>query len=607
MSKKSKIILCVIGIFLVTSILIGISYAYYIFSVSQSGSNVVRTDCFEITFSDGNDINLSNAIPLSEDDAKELTPYTFTIKNVCNSNMFYNVNIESLETSSLDLNFLRYKLDNKDSNLLGNISNNDSSLIVNTNVSSSKTVYSGLIAPNMSKTHELKFWIDIDSTVEQSSEKLFESKVVVIAHHKPENESSILVAGEEFNRILKTLSVGQSQISASSNSAITSIQRSLTAPQDSDNSVIVSIGGSEKPIYAWFKNGIIYLYTSSDKIMLNPDSSYQFLRFNGITNLDMTIFDSTYVVDLSGIFSSMDNLQTIDLSGFDTSSVTDMSSMFYNDKKLLSLDISSFNTSNVTDMSSMFNSLNNLESLNLSHFDTSNVMDMSYMFYGLNKITSLDLSNFDTSKVTEINAMFARMSSLSSLNISSFDTSNVVDMNLMFSGLNSITDLDVSHFNTSNVTDMSGMFYNMSNITSLDLSHFDTSKVMNMSNMFLGMTNLVNLDISSFDTSNVTNMEGIFNESKSIKDLDISSFDTSKVTNFRFMFYKMDELETIYVSNKWSMVNAEETLRVSMFNDSVKIVGGAGTTYDENHTDYEYARVDDPTNGKPGYFTLKTT
>jgi hypothetical protein len=43
-----------------------------------------------------------------------------------------------------------------------------------------------------------------------------------------------------------------------------------------------------------------------------------------------------------------------------------------------------------------------------------------------------------------------------------------------------------------------------------------------------------------------------------------------------------------------------------MFKNCTSIVGGAGTTYDANHIKNEYARVDDPTNGKPGYLTLKT-
>ena len=47
-----------------------------------------------------------------------------------------------------------------------------------------------------------------------------------------------------------------------------------------------------------------------------------------------------------------------------------------------------------------------------------------------------------------------------------------------------------------------------------------------------------------------------------------------------------------------------------IFNDTFincsKLVGGAGTRYNSSNANGDYARVDDPTNSKPGYFTLKT-
>ena len=42
-----------------------------------------------------------------------------------------------------------------------------------------------------------------------------------------------------------------------------------------------------------------------------------------------------------------------------------------------------------------------------------------------------------------------------------------------------------------------------------------------------------------------------------------------------------------------------------MFEDDTKLVGGQGTTYNSSYMRKEYARIDDPSNGKPGYFTYK--
>ena len=82
MKKKYKLILLFVGIFFVISLMIGGSYALWVFSVSQSGSNVVISDCFEITYTDSDAINLTNAIPLTDKEARELTPYQFNEDNL---------------------------------------------------------------------------------------------------------------------------------------------------------------------------------------------------------------------------------------------------------------------------------------------------------------------------------------------------------------------------------------------------------------------------------------------------------------------------------------------------------------------------------------------
>ena len=109
-----------------------------------------------------------------------------------------------------------------------------------------------------------------------------------------------------------------------------------------------------------------------------------------------------------------------------------MASMFSGASGLTDLDLSNFDTSQVTNMTYMFNNAKGLTSLDLSNFDTSQVTNMAYMFYGAKGLTSLDLSNFDTSQVTNMNSMFASLGSLTYLNIVSFDTTNVTNAGSLF-------------------------------------------------------------------------------------------------------------------------------------------------------------------------------
>ena len=68
---------------------------------------------------------------------------------------------------------------------------------------------------------------------------------------------------------------------------------------------------------------------------------------------------------MNEIFSGCEGLTDLNLSGFDTSRVWDMSRMFKDCKNLSQLDLSSFNTSNVINMTRMFTGCSGLTSLNI--------------------------------------------------------------------------------------------------------------------------------------------------------------------------------------------------------------------------------------------------
>ena len=241
-------------------------------------------------------------------------------------------------------------------------------------------------------------------------------------------------------------------------------------------------------------------------------------------------------------------------------------------------------------------------SIDLSSFDTSNVTDMQYMFSEV-QTTSLDLSSFDTSSVTNMDSMFTG-SVATTLDLSSFNTSNVENMSHMFA-CSTATTLNLSSFDTSNVTNMYAMFYH-SPATTLDLRNFDTSNVTNMGSMFACST-ATTLNLSSFDTSNVTNMTSMF-YNVSTTTLDLSSFDTSNVTSMVYMFRSSDDLETIYVSDKFDTLNLATDGSLSgsteMFKGCTNLVGGSGTVYNSSKINKEYARIDNPPDS-PGYFTRK--
>ena len=226
----------------------------------------------------------------------------------------------------------------------------------------------------------------------------------------------------------------------------------------------------------------------------------------------------------------------------------------------------------------------------------------AYWFYDCNALTTIaGIENLKTDNGTSMDNMLSGCSSLTSLDVSNFNTSNVKDMSLMFYGCSGLTSLDVSNFNTSNVKDMSSMFYGCSGLSSLDVSNFNTDKVMSMNRMFDRCSGLTNLDVSKFNTSNVTDMGSIFYNCSSLTSLDISNFNTDNVASMYGMFWDCSSLTTIKINaDNWNTSNV--TKSEYMFFRCTKLVGGAGTTFDSNHTDVAYAHIDGgPSN--PGYFT----
>ena len=354
-----------------------------------------------------------------------------------------------------------------------------------------------------------------------------------------------LIKGEDFRNTVWRLSPTRD---------IKHFERSLVAPPEGVNTVHLEVDEtSDYPFLGWVDEATetFYYYSEAEKIYLNPDCK--------------------------SMFASVD-YEKIDLTPFDSSKVTSTYDMFSNLYGTKEIDFSKFNTSNVT--------------------------NMGRMFYK-NTTPKLDLSNFDTRNVIYMNAMFMEAWGIEELNLSSFDTSNVWFMGNMFKNTHKLKNLDVHHFNTQKVKHMQYMFYG-SGATSLDLSHFDTSKVEDMSKMFAEMANITELDLSNFDTSNVKDMSRMFERTAELRTLDLSNFNTSKVTDFSKMFANeyINKLERIYVKQDFD--TSAGTDFTNIFTGRTNLRGGNGSFLpDPSTADKTWLRIDDPTNGRPGYFTRK--
>ena len=179
LTKKDKIKYFVI-LSLLILLIIGTTYALLKLIGKQEDVNLVETGCFDVTMTNQeNAINLDKAFPLTDEQGRTLTPFTFTLKNNCDVTASYNVNLEVLSGSTLSSAYVATLVNNGTINTLGDLPKTDTTIKGSIE---SRTIYKGILAPGLSVDIGVSIWIDEDVTISDNVENTtLKSKVVVVS------------------------------------------------------------------------------------------------------------------------------------------------------------------------------------------------------------------------------------------------------------------------------------------------------------------------------------------------------------------------------------------------------------------------------------------
>ena len=179
--KNKNILFISVSLVLIVLLGIGVSYSMWNMTTSQDTANTVYTKCFDVSItSQKNSIALENAYPITDEQGKKLTAFSFTITNTCDIFASYTVNLESLKGTTLNSDFLKVMLNNEELKLLSSYETTD---IVNTGSIESHILAKGSLGSGDSEDYTLRLWIDYDTTLEDLDNeiKTFKSKIVVKA------------------------------------------------------------------------------------------------------------------------------------------------------------------------------------------------------------------------------------------------------------------------------------------------------------------------------------------------------------------------------------------------------------------------------------------
>ena len=188
---KKDIMFVGVSICLLILLGIGLSYSMWNMRVSQDTDNVISTtDCFDITLANqSNAIKLDNAYPITDTKGKTLTPFTFSINNVCDTAVAYTVSLENLEGTTLASDYLKVMVNNNEPLLLNSLSTTD---IVNTTSIESRILDTGTLFKNNTKEYSIRLWIDYNTTLDDlnNETKVLKSKIIIKG--VPSNEKELI-------------------------------------------------------------------------------------------------------------------------------------------------------------------------------------------------------------------------------------------------------------------------------------------------------------------------------------------------------------------------------------------------------------------------------
>ena len=178
--NKRKIVLIIVIICLIGLAGLGISYAYWKFTYMQTDNNIAVSKCLKLEMSnESNAINLTNMYPISDEEGKKLTSYSFKITNTCSMSAEYRVNLEMLEGTTLNSKYLASLVNNGDIKLL---SGYDTTKTTISGSVESRILDASVLTSGASKEYSISLWMDKSVTLtDDVQNKSFSAKVVIDA------------------------------------------------------------------------------------------------------------------------------------------------------------------------------------------------------------------------------------------------------------------------------------------------------------------------------------------------------------------------------------------------------------------------------------------
>ena len=102
MSYKQEKTILIISIILLVCLVVGASYALFSVNDEQEGQNKISSGCVSVSFSnETGTLSIDKAYPMTDIEGQSQTGYSFKLKNNCDSEVAYVVNLDVFNVSGV--------------------------------------------------------------------------------------------------------------------------------------------------------------------------------------------------------------------------------------------------------------------------------------------------------------------------------------------------------------------------------------------------------------------------------------------------------------------------------------------------------------------------
>ena len=164
---------------LLITVSVGISYAYWRLTLQQTGENKIASSCLSIELvEESESIRMENAYPILDEEGMQTTPYTFTIRNTCDTFIDYEVSLGMLETTTLKSEYVAAVLDYNEIKTLDTYEETTID-----GYKEGRILQKGSLSQGDEVSYNLRLWMDEDVNINDtdSMNQSFEAKIVVTA------------------------------------------------------------------------------------------------------------------------------------------------------------------------------------------------------------------------------------------------------------------------------------------------------------------------------------------------------------------------------------------------------------------------------------------